>query len=318
MNKTASQTDALLAWMGALADGTRLRLLKLLENHELGVVDLCEVLQMPQSTVSRHLRILGQQDWLTSRRQGTTHLYSMLLDELEPAARKLWVVAREQLAESATLQQDELRLKQVLAARNRDKEQFFDDAAQQWDRLRDELYGSAFTKSALASLVPAEWTIADLGCGAGTLTEDLARSAGKVIGLDDSPAMLKAAKKRCRTLSNVELLQGSVVDCPIADATCDAALMLIVLSYVETPSDAMAQASRILKPGGKLVVVDLLVHDREDFRREMGQEHTGFSPSEVKRWLKQAGLKDVQCHPLPTVLEATGPALILATGVKPT
>src|SRR5881227_2155973 len=90
------QPDALLGWMESLADPTRLRLLRLLERHELGVVELCDVLQLPQSTVSRHLKVLSDQSWTRSRRHGTTNLYRTLLDELDPTARKLWILAREQ------------------------------------------------------------------------------------------------------------------------------------------------------------------------------------------------------------------------------
>src|SRR2546427_8704579 len=94
MEKIVVSPDGLLGWMGSLADPTRLRLLRLLERHELGVADLCDVLQLPQSTVSRHLKTLSDQRWVRSRRQGTNHLYRTILDELEPPARKLWLLAR--------------------------------------------------------------------------------------------------------------------------------------------------------------------------------------------------------------------------------
>src|SRR3954471_4346493 len=94
--KSASQPEALLGWMDSLADATRLRLLRLLERHELGVVDLIDILQLPQSTISRHLKILSDQHFVRSRREATTHLYRTMLDELDPAARRLWLVAREQ------------------------------------------------------------------------------------------------------------------------------------------------------------------------------------------------------------------------------
>src|SRR3954447_2204579 len=96
MVQPAAQPDALLGWIESLADPTRLRLLRLLERHELGVAELCDVLQLPQSTVSRHLKILADQNWVRSRRQGTTHLYRTITGELEAGARRLWVVAREQ------------------------------------------------------------------------------------------------------------------------------------------------------------------------------------------------------------------------------
>src|SRR5437868_11050818 len=96
---TSARPDALLGWMGSLADRTRLRLLRLLERNELGVVELCDVLQLPQSTVSRHLKVLADQNWVRNRKEGTNHLYRTLLDELDPPARKMWVVAREQVAQ---------------------------------------------------------------------------------------------------------------------------------------------------------------------------------------------------------------------------
>src|SRR5438067_11545434 len=115
--KVANQVGkpyALLGWMGALADQTRLRLLRLLEGHELGVVELCDVLQLPQSTVSRHLKVLADQSFLHSRRQGTTNLYQMIHDELDATARRLWLLAREQTEAWPAIGQDQLRLSRRL------------------------------------------------------------------------------------------------------------------------------------------------------------------------------------------------------------
>src|SRR5947209_4777362 len=144
-----SQPDALLGWMESLADATRLRLLRLLERHELGVVELCDALQLPQSTVSRHLKVLSDQHWTRSRRQGTTNLYRTILDELDTTARKLWVLAREQTADWATVQQDESRALQLLRDKQRDSQAFFAGAAGQWDKLRGELYGHRFATAAM-------------------------------------------------------------------------------------------------------------------------------------------------------------------------
>src|SRR5258708_3828329 len=114
MNRTApptpAQPDALMGWMESLADPTRLRLLRLLERHELGVVELCDILQLPPSTVGRHLKVLSDKGWPRSRRQGPPTLYRTILDELENPARKLWLLAREQTSAWATTQQDESRL----------------------------------------------------------------------------------------------------------------------------------------------------------------------------------------------------------------
>ena len=108
MNKLASAPDALLGWMGTLADPTRLRLMRLLERHELGVDELRDALQLPQSTVSRHLKMLADENLVRSHRQGTTNLYRTILDELDPPARKLWLLARQQIENWPTVQQDQL------------------------------------------------------------------------------------------------------------------------------------------------------------------------------------------------------------------
>ena len=114
MIRSEHQPDALLHWMGSLADATRLRLLSILQRHELGVSDLCHVLQLPQSTVSRHLKLLGDEAWLTSRRQGTTNLYRMTDEELSRSQKRLWRLVREQTRSWATFRQDQVRLARQL------------------------------------------------------------------------------------------------------------------------------------------------------------------------------------------------------------
>ena len=261
------QPEALLGWMESLADTTRLRLLRLLERHELGVAELCEIVQLPQSTVSRHLKVLADQGWVASRGQRTTNLYRM--EMADAAARKLWQLARDQMEGWATAAQDQLRLARVLADRQPAAQAFFAGAAGQWDRLRDELYGRSFSQEALLGLLPASWTVADLGCGTGQTAAALAPHVRRVLAVDQSAAMLKAAKKRTAGLGNVELRQGSLEALPLAPASCDGALLLLALTYVAHPLAALREAARILRPGGRLVVVDLLRHDRDDFRREM-------------------------------------------------
>ena len=316
MIELVSQPDALLRWMGSLADPTRLRLLGILERHELGVSDLCEVLQMPQSTVSRHLKLLGDEGWISSRRQGTTNLYRMVLDELNSAQRRLWLLAREQTSHWATLEQDELRLMHRLRARQSDSRSFFADAASAWDRMRQELYGVQFSTRAAMALLPDHWTVADLGCGTGVMTAALADSVGKVYGIDNSLEMLTAARARTEHLPNVELRQGQLESLPLDEACCDGALLVLVLTYLPDTAAVMRQVTKVLKRGGKAVVVDLLRHDRDDFRRQMGQQMMGFEPDELERLLAEAGLGRIRCQTLAPEPKARGPALLLATGVK--
>jgi ubiquinone/menaquinone biosynthesis C-methylase UbiE/DNA-binding transcriptional ArsR family regulator len=320
MNKTthatSSRPDALLGWMESLADATRLRLLRLLERHELGVVELCDVLQLPQSTVSRHLKVLSDQHWTRSRRQATTNLYRTILDELDPTARKLWILAREQTGKWATTQQDESRLLRHLRDKQNDSQAFFAGAASLWDKLRGELYGSRFTTAAMLSLLPSDYVVADLGCGTGPLTADLAHYVKQVIAVDNSAAMLKAAQKRLEAFDNIDLRRGDLEALPIDDRLCDAAMMVLVLTYVASPQTAIHEMARILKPGGKAVLLDLLPHDREDFRRQMEQQHPGFSSESAEKMLTDAGFANVMSRPLPPEANVRGPALFLATGTK--
>jgi ArsR family transcriptional regulator len=316
MEQSAQQVKSLLGWMGSLADQSRLRLLRLIEQHELGVAELCDVVQLPQSTVSRHLKVLADEGWAGSRPHGTARLYRLASAELDPAARRLWQVAREQTEAWAAVRQDQSRLARLLRDRRSKTEAFFAGAASEWDRLRDEFYGTAFTSQAMFALLPENAIVADLGCGTGRTTARLAPWVGKVIGVDSSAAMLKAAKSRTLELPNVELRRGDLASVPIDSATCDAALLVLVLSYVTEPEAVLEEMARILKPGGKAVVVDLLPHDREEFRERMGQQVLGFEPERIRLMMQTAAMRVTRFASLPAAEKAKGPALFLAAGAK--
>lgn len=303
--------------MSSLADATRLRLLALLAEQELGVSDLCDVVQLPQSTVSRHLKILADEGWAISRRQGTTNLYQVVLDELEQPQRELWLITRGEASGWATLQQDKLRLQQLILSKQQDADAFFADAAEQWAAIRHELYGTAFTHDAMFGLIPSHWHIADLGCGSGALACELAPFVKQITGIDNSEPMLSAARQRTHGLSNVELLQGGLTALPLMDATVDATLCVMVLTYVEDVAGAIQEMARVLKPGGRAVIVDLLAHNRDPFRRQMGQVHSGFKTDRLTELLTDAGLTHVRCRPLPPSPDATGPALLHASATQP-
>lgn len=315
MKGPARQPDALLSWMGTLSDPTRIRLLRLLERHELGVAELCDVLQLPQSTVSRHLKVLGDEGWVKSRAEATTRLYRMV-DDKDGAPRRLWTIAREETGGWATVEQDQLRLMRRLAARRPAAEAFFAGAAGEWDRLRQELYGDAFNQTALLSLLPAHWDVADLGCGTGYTAAALAPHVRTVIGVDQSPAMLRAARKRTAEFANVDLRQGSLEALPLDDDSVDGVLLVLALTYVADPLRALREASRVLRSEGRVVVVELLRHDREDFQRQMGQANLGFGPEALAEMLHEVGLRGGRARALTPEPMAKGPALVLATGTK--
>lgn len=317
MAVTASHPDRLLKWMASLADSSRIRLLSLLVEQELAVSEVCEVVQMPQSTVSRHLKILADEGWVVNRRQGTTNLYQALLDELAPAQRELWTLTREQSTDWPALAQDRVRLRHLVLEKQQDTQAFFEDAAAHWEGIRDELYGSAFSRDAMLGLLPPDWTVVDLGCGNGSLSVDLSRYVKRVIGIDSSPAMLKAAKQRASGADNITFKRADLAQLPIDEGACDGALCVLVLSYLQEPEAALREMARVLRPGGRAVVLDLLAHDREGFRRQMGQRHAGFEPGHLTNMMQEAGLDHARWDALPPQPNATGPALLLTTASKP-
>jgi SAM-dependent methyltransferase len=310
------QPDALLSWMGSLADPTRLRLLRLLERQELGVAQLCEIVQLPQSTVSRHLKVLGDEGFIQSRPQGTNRLYRMVRMNKEAPARRLWLLARVETDQWPTARHDELRLTRLRARQHPAAHSFFAGASGDWDRLREEAYGRAFNQIALLGLLPPSWVVADLGCGTGALAAALAPFVGRVVGVDQSAAMLKSARSRTADCANVELRQGRLEALPLEDASCDAALLILALSYVPEPAPVLAEMARVLKPGGRAVVVDLLRHDREEFRLAMGQHHLGFEQGELAEMMEDGGLAGASGRELPPEPGAKGPALILTTAER--
>jgi ArsR family transcriptional regulator len=307
----------ILERLSELGDATRCRLLLALEAEELTVSEICQVMQLPQSTASRHLRLLSEGDWVSGRRDGTSRRYRAAIDRQPEAARSLWLLLREELASSRDAAQDRRRLRDVVARRQSRSQEFFSTAAGQWAELRRRLFGQRFEVQALASLIDPGWTIGDLGCGTGELTEALAAGAGRVIAVDNSPAMLAAARARLNGRGNVELRQGRIESLPIADGELEAATLVLVLHYLPEPADAVREAARTLRPGGRLLVVDMLPHDRAEYRQEMGHVWLGFEPAETTRWLRDAGLARIRLQPLPTDGEARGPALFSAVAFKP-
>src|SRR5215211_8720362 len=165
---------AILEHMSALADPIRCRMLLLLERHELTVSELCAVLQMPQSSVSRHLKTLADDDWVTSRRDGTSRFYSMPVDDLDSGAKRLWPLIREQVAATSGAGQDDRRLRGVLTRRRAKSEEFFATAAGGWDRLRSDLFGDTFYLWAVLGLIDPSLAVGDLGCGTGELAATIA------------------------------------------------------------------------------------------------------------------------------------------------
>ena len=298
--------------LSSLADPTRSRLLLVLDRHELTVGELCAALQLPQSTVSRHLKQLGDMRWIVSRAEGASRLYRVV-PRLDAAARKLWQVVREQVAESDTARRDAQRVTAILEKRRRASQDFFTSAAGQWDTLRAGLFGRRTDLIALLSLLDDSLVVGDLGCGTGALTEVLAPSVSRVIAVDASKAMLASARRRLGDAPNVELRQGALESLPVDAGALDVAILFLVLHYVPEPSLALAEARRVLAPGGRLLVVDMMPHEQGDLRERMGHVWQGIGEGMLAEWMEDAGFGPMQYRALPVDETATGPALFAAT-----
>ncbi len=306
----------LLGHLGTLGDMTRCRLLALLERQEFGVSELCQALQLPQPTISRHLRVLADDGWVTSRSDGTRRPYRRN-DTLSDEAARLWSVVSTQLAADPRIADDRERADAVLARRQDTARTFFSTSAHRWDELRADLYGLRADLHALFGLLDPTWTVADLGAGTGALTAAVAPFVARVVSLDRSPAMLAAARTRLEGVTNVTFREGELEALPLDDDTVDLAILSLVLHHVPEPARALAEVARVLRPGGRLVLVDMREHDRVEFAEEMGHQWPGFDPGRLRDWLTGAGLEAGPWIPLTPDPEARGPLLFLQSARRP-
>jgi ubiquinone/menaquinone biosynthesis C-methylase UbiE/DNA-binding transcriptional ArsR family regulator len=296
----------------ALADPIRARLLLVLERHELTVSELCAALQLPQSTVSRHLRALANARWVVSREDGTSNRYRMATRETNGASRRLWLSVRDDVGTMTTTSRDAERVRGVIAARHSTSQKFFASSAAQWDKLREELFGARSELFTLLGLLDADWTVADLGCGTGQLASAMAPFVRRVIAMDESLDMLRAARARLAAHDNVEVLHGTLEALPVDSDEIDVAVLSFVLHYVAEPVPVLAGIHRVLHDDGTLLMIDMLSHDRADFRETMGHVWPGFSAEQVVQWGREAGFDDARVHALPVSPQVRGPNLFAA------
>ena len=306
----------ILDQVAVLTEPLRCRILLLIEQQELTVGELCSVLQLPQSTVSRHLKTLGEAGWVVSRKDGTSRFYHLVESGEGSTLPQLWDIIRREVEESPAAVQDARRLESTLAARRTKSEAFFASAAGEWDRMRAELFGTHFYAQSLLALLDPRWVVGDLGCGTGQVSELVAPYVERVVAVDASSEMLSAARSRLRQHKSVILKKGVLEKLPIEDDSLDVAALVLVLHHLADPVAALSEARRVLQPGGRLLVVDMYPHEREEYKQQMGHVWLGFSEEKMSKHVAAAGFEPGVFHSLSPEAEAKGPALFTTVAYK--
>ncbi len=310
----------------ALADSTRQRLLQLLILEELNVSELVEILAQPQSTISRHLRVLKQSALVSDRRHGTAVLYSAArvrsTTHGEADANDLQSMMLDWLGARPVPPMVRERLEHVLHHRSSDASAFFNRVGKRWSELRREAFGSAFATEALVSLLPHEWTVADVGTGTGDLLPVLAANFRRVLAIDPSETMLGCARQRAEDheAANVSFHLGELAELPLESASCDLAIAILVIHHVKSPEAALSELHRVVRPGGRVLIVEQELHENQAFYETMKDLWWGFAPSELAARLTDAGFEQVRSQRLTTVIESSGavesPPLFVLTGAR--
>ena len=275
-----------LGALRALADDTRLRLYNILSHQELNVNEIVRIMQMGQSRVSRHLKILTEAGLLTSRRDGLRVYYSANeAQEIEP----LGSAVRTFIEREPSVKADLLRTQEVVRERSRRTRQFFDSIAGSWEDLKKEIYGEFDLNAEIMRHVNACGTAVDVGCGTGDLIDLLQNKADRVIGIDSSPGMLEQARHRFEGQTRAELRLGEVEHLPLSDGEADLTVMNMVLHHLSQPEGAIREVGRTLKPGDPFLIAELEKHGLDSMRDAFGDRWLGFDRRDMQRWLKSAG-----------------------------
>jgi ArsR family transcriptional regulator len=279
------------ARLKVFADATRVRLLALLEREELTVAELSAITRLAQPRVSTHLARLKDAALVRDRRAGVSAYYRFDDAALDPAQSALWRMLRDG-SDDALLRQDAERVPEVLASRAAEQN-WADSVAGDMERH----YSPGRTWEALArSALPLMETgdVLDIASGDGALAELLAPHARRYVCLDASSKVVVAASERLRRLGNVDVHEGDMHALPFDDARFDLVVLMHALTYADRPAVAVAEAARVLRPGGRLLLSSLARHEHRSVVEAYGHVNLGFSVRDLQRFATKAGLEPVR------------------------
>ena len=275
----------------ALADETRLRLLRILLHHELSVNELVSILKMGQSRISRHLRVLSDAGLTTFRRDGLWVFYQANQDADVQKFLKTLAPYLDRIPEAP---EDTVETNRILEEKNAKTQHFFNSVAENWDNLNKKILGSYDLPKTVCEAIPYNCGLAvDLGCGTGAVLLRMLSRARNVVGVDGSQAMLDIWHRRFEELpeaaTRISLRIGSLEHLPLRDQEADFASINLVLHHLEVPSEALAEARRILNSRGRLFISDFLHHNDESMRVTYGDRWLGFEEGKLAIMLHNAG-----------------------------
>lgn len=299
-----------------LADSTRVRILSLLAKEELAVAELQEILAMGQSRISSHLGLLRQSELVQDRREGKKTFYAINKDS-EKEEHSLVRMACFAVKDTAEINEDDANLKRILEKRKQRAEEYFNSVAGRLGRHYCPGRSWEAIGHFLLHLTP-KIKIVDLGAGEGVLSQLLARRAEQVVCIDNSPKMVEFGSELAKKndFTNLSYKLGDIEAVPLKDNTFDCALLSQALHHAQHPEKAVAEAFRILKPGGQLIIIDLLEHQFEKARDLYADVWLGFSENRLYQMLKAAGFRKVEVNFVARETEMPHFQTVLAVGIK--
>ena len=303
---------SMLKSLKLLSDPTRLRILMLVEHEALFVAELQEILGMGQSRISTQLSLLKTEGLVSDERSGKNNIYTCAADS------DLMEVARLAAAEVPEVAEDEIALRHLLRKRKDSSRAYFDELAGRFGK--DYVPGRSWKALAEALIKVLNYTVvADLGAGEGTLAQLLAQRAEKVIAVDLSPKMVEFGQNLAiqNGLSNLEYRIGDIETPPIENNSLDLAVLSQALHHAEHPQRALDAALRILKPGGRLIVLDLLLHTFEEARQIYADRWLGFSESDLATMMEKSGFVQIETVVADRESEAPKFQTLLGIGTRP-